>query len=419
MWQVILGLVLVWVLSVPATLGAEVAVEELAVAAPWMEEADRTAARFLDLGDGTWLFVGSRATKRHSCAPAETTFVARRQPDGAEIWRSQLPPAALSRGPASPGSLDPRYVLASKVHGLAVDTGDHEIFVVSEVLLAWAGGDCAAGVATAVGTWISRFSIDGELLADTYLGTRPAGPPAGPFSCSQRCAPDRLPQLAGRSIVVQPDDTIQIAGLRRPARSALGVGREEFFVKRLARDLGQPMAPSSGLAKTYPFNSGVGAEFCSISAPGGHIVSINALPNTMLAGSYANLFNSDDCVVAFTYASAPGPTTEPLYGIAAEFNVPPDARSLVFSVDLTVPTYHIGPVMMQLWDREVGDYLTVLRLHPDSAGKIVQVAHPMAEPGRYVSAEGQVSTRLVAEYDPTVSGYEESIELDKLEIEPD
>lgn len=121
-----------------------------------------------DSNEGSIVIGGQRTARRKACPVASrafisTAFISKWSEDGRLLWHHDS--ESLFAGLKG---LDPRYLLASTVHGLTVDPFTGEIFAVGEVLVGWQSASCESDGATARGTFMLRLAGDGTLLHDAY-----------------------------------------------------------------------------------------------------------------------------------------------------------------------------------------------------------------------------------------------------------
>ncbi len=357
--------------------------------------------------DGSTLIGGFSVEATNGCAPSRRAYIAFLSPDGTEQWRTTIPPSD------GVSNLEPQHVLTATVHDAAIDPQTGEIFTIAEVLTAWQGGSCAAGITTAIGTAVIQLAHDGTVLGDVFLGPRPTGPPADTFGCDERCAPDRLQQIVGRRITIEPTGQLRIAGRQRAPRDAKGA-RDAFVA-----DLSPPLDTVSSPDLTF-FTSGPGGvldHFCNMWAES-HLVSVTSLPKTTILGSYTNLAAVDDCILQIKYAGLGSVDQFDDYGIETKFHLPVSATRLRLVVDLTLPPYYLfGKVGLFLKDRTEARFVQVATLIPDSYNKI-KARFPLDDPTPYIDAEGSLLMRVVFKYNTETPFYDDSVDIDQLEIEP-
>ena len=208
-----------------------------------------------------------------------------------------------------------------------------------------------------------------------------------------------------------------VRAAEEPGSAEPGSDRDEVFLRRSSRDLGRFPDPARPAAEIFSGQGDLKSQFCTL-APTSHLVSVAALPETLLAGYQPYLFASDDCVLAVNYGGNAAPLSFPLYGLTADFSVPPNAAGLTVEIDLTLPLYQPGPLLVQLEDRQLGEFVGIARLYPDAAGQIEEAFSPALDPAPYIDVDGIVSMRLLVEYNSLMPSYAESVDIDKLEIEP-
>ncbi|MEM7583360.1 MAG: hypothetical protein AAF560_08275 [Acidobacteriota bacterium] len=369
-----------------------------------------TATLAVDAADGSTLVSGYAETQSPQCAPTRRAYLARRTAEGSEVWRTAIPPIGGLQ------ELEIDAVLAAEVHAAAVDPATGEIFVTAEMLTAWQSAGCAAGVATAIGTSILRLDAQGTVLGDTYFGERPTGPAPATFSCEQRCAPHRLPQIIGRSVVVDEAGLVQIAGGRiDPAQRTA----EDAFVTTLTSSLA-PWSPRSGLTIFKSHGGGLTDLVCTIPSES-YLVSISTLADTLIKGPQASLSSVDDCILEINYGGETPSDhyTYPSYGIEASFSLPPDSANLRLSIDMKVPSYYpdTAAVTFLVWDRQQRRFVEFEQIYP-RFDKSIKAELNHGNPSLFLNAEGNLRMRVVFTYNATNPMYAESVDIDQLEIEP-
>ncbi len=376
--------------------------------ATWAESAvEWTHTLATDATDGSTLVGGFATEETGGCIPVQRAYIARQAADGSELWRTAIPPAE------GLDDLDSQHVMATTVHDATIDPQTGEIFATAEMLTTWQGATCPAGVASAIGTSVLRLAPDGTVLGDTYLGKRPAGLPTAAFGCDQRCAPDRLPQIIGRSVTIETDGLIQISGGRRgPRHSSTGL---DTFVANLPSHLG-PL-PNPDL--TF-FDGGTSGDtlnfFCTIAAES-HLVSIKSLPDTTFTGNQSYLSSIDDCILKINYTGFDSGVQFPDYGIETEFNLPTTTTALLLTIDMQLPSYYHSPIVFQLKNRQPDRWVEIASFAPDANNKVKERV-TASNPSSFIDAAGNLIMRVVFKYNTATPQYAESVDIDELEIEP-
>jgi len=211
LWATLLGSG-IWLSALPGAVSAQVKAPvetEIDDPAPLRLES-RTGIRAVAQGHDGLLVLGGQEQERFGgCGPQSRAFLATKDADGETLWHSG------SELLTEITSLDSRHILASTVHDVTVDEATGEILATLEALVGWRGERCP-GVDAARGTVVLRLAPDGTLLHDTYLGTRPEGPPTRTLGCSELCA-TRYDQVIGTEIKVTGDGSVVVTEQRRPA----------------------------------------------------------------------------------------------------------------------------------------------------------------------------------------------------------
>lgn len=401
--------------AVPAAEGASFA----------LDAGERGLTLVRDPRDGSAVVWGSGEPRGLACVPEARAFVARQGEDGGELWRrdASSDPGGLFAGLTS---FDPRHILTSTVREVAVDPITGQLYVAAEVWVAWRGGACEAGVATALGTLILALAPDGTPVRDVYLGAQPEGQaPAGALF-EELCAADRLPQTIGRRIRVDAEGQVVVVGERREA-----AGVKELFSLRLSSDLRPPGEASFAWPSPVPNKVVVGPGPAPGPAPvdpqticpppyqaNNSLESIRAV-NATLSSSLESLYASDEgCVVKVT-AEVGNP-----YGFITRSLV--DANATTVHVHVHVEGLTPGNRLeIKLEDLAAGNGdLVLIREFTADAEGVVNVAFDFPEPGSsdpsldaFINNLGEITMAVIEPVSFFIQDDDDEMECDMVQID--
>ncbi len=163
---------------------------------PLMIEPDTEQPVVVDFGGSTLIgghYGGNQdGGGQGSCGSGTQAFMKVLDVNGSELWQAchhSSPSGLCEQTSGQPffanfTSLDPAYIIASKVTAAETDADTGEIAVTGEVVVACEGPDPEMQT----GAFIAIWDSNGNLRADTYIGQIPnCTPPTEPMCCQELC----------------------------------------------------------------------------------------------------------------------------------------------------------------------------------------------------------------------------------------